>query len=50
MSIHDIDRARDALRALWVIRNTWAHELRGIVRGLIRSDIRQLRRFPQVKT
>ncbi len=36
-------RAHDTMRSLLMLRNTWDPRMRGIVRELIRADIRQLR-------
>ena len=43
MSIPETNPTRDALRSLWIIRNTWDPRMRGIVRGLIRADVERLR-------
>lgn len=38
-----VERAREAVRALYWIRNAWDPQLRRLVRALLRDDIRRLR-------
>ncbi len=43
MSIPETNPTRDALRSLWIIRNTWDPRMRGIVRSLLRVNVERLR-------
>lgn len=50
MNISNRDSAEEMRRILWSMRNTWDSKLRGIVRELLRADLRHLRARPQVNS
>jgi hypothetical protein len=50
MTIPNSDSVNEPLRTLWSIRNTWDSKLRGLVRELLRADLRHLHARARVKT